>query len=297
MQTRKMNGKDKKKFIDNVLSGNRSKYMNLLPEKLYKFISLGNDADLDEKKLATFSAGMLYLSSPSNFNDPYDCRLNMKFATPKEIGELVASFLSKEEQLLPDDIINRLCEQMANNIDAYLNKVWKKLREQLLVCCFTEQWNNFVMWAHYANCYQGFCVEYNVSDFISENSKSCEICPVIYSNNLISFKKYFPLEEINKEQKYDYAGFNVGSYAVLSKHLSWQYENEWRLVQLRDEAVPDRNKYQAPVPTAIYFGNRISEKNKRYILDAAEKFKIKNLYDVDIDEDKYELVGKPISVG
>lgn len=43
---------------------------------IYKFISFNQDEKLNNDKIDTLNRKSLYMPSPLNFNDPYDCELS-----------------------------------------------------------------------------------------------------------------------------------------------------------------------------------------------------------------------------
>ena len=50
-----------------------------------------------------------------------------------------------------------------------LTQKWNQFKKEIAVCCFTEQVDNFLMWSHYADCYNGICLEYDkneISDYL-----------------------------------------------------------------------------------------------------------------------------------
>ena len=90
-------------------------------EKLYKFYALNlNNID-------ALYRNYFYLSNPGNFNDPFDCNLNLI----DDIGSL-------------DEL-----ETVSRN--SYTN---------VGICAFSETIDNHLMWAHYTNNYNGFALEF-----------------------------------------------------------------------------------------------------------------------------------------
>lgn len=82
------------------------------------------------------------------------------------------------------------------------------------VFCFSETFQNPLMWAHYGNSHQGFCVGYASEDIknISEHKDTLCFRKVLYVNDIPSLSK----EEIDQ------------GYALYYKSSEWEKENEWR---------------------------------------------------------------------
>ena len=63
-------------YINLILSGNphdANRYKAaFIPNRLYKYYSLGDDPALNELKLETLSRGEVYLSKMEEFNDPFE---------------------------------------------------------------------------------------------------------------------------------------------------------------------------------------------------------------------------------
>ena len=140
---------------------------------------------------------------------------------------------------------------------------WNDFRKKMLVCCFRESWNNFLMWSHYANSYNGICIEYNTHELLCSKRT---LLPVVYTDILIDAKDY-----LCKEDFYDNRPalfYKAGIYAVISKHSSWSYENEWRLVQVND-SISEGQLTTLPLPNAVYFGHKVEEYIKNKVIGIA----------------------------
>jgi hypothetical protein len=99
---------------------------NETPSKLFKFYSL------NKKNVEAIKDSYLFLSNPSEFNDPFDCTYN----------------LIEEKQIKPVDGFNL---PIQNNVG---NKG---------ICCFSTAENNQLMWSHYTNSYKGFAIRFKPS--------------------------------------------------------------------------------------------------------------------------------------
>lgn len=125
----------------------------LKPERLYKFY------DTNLLSLASLHENYFWLSNPKEFNDPFDCNINL------------LEFENKENLLMPE---SRKRNDVSN----------------IGITCFTEVINEPVMWAHYANNYYGFVLELNTEHIRVnlDNRKRKSLNPVIYLNEFIKIK-------------------------------------------------------------------------------------------------------------
>lgn len=236
-----MNYKWKDEFIS--LSSDMIMNKNLLKEickkekieKLYKFrggieIKEGNRTvnwDLENLK-----EDKLRMTTPTNFNDPFDCIMSMideetlKDDYLKDYKELYC-FLSK----------NFISDKLQYIHNEYITKYMTFIKS-MQICCFSSDRDSILMWSHYANQHQGFCIEYNIEEMIN---RTVPIRPVKYCNHMPTLK----FSDLN---------FND---ALLSKYSDWKYEKEWRVIFPKEET----NQYiKRLFPSAVYIGCKASEK-------------------------------------
>lgn len=111
---------DKTKYWDNYKLGALLPHE---PKKLYKYYPLtpyGIDA---------FLRSYFYLSNPANFNDPFDCNINLATVEPQEL--------------------NKMTSVKRNNVS------------NIGICSLSETIDNPILWGHYTNNYNGFALEFD----------------------------------------------------------------------------------------------------------------------------------------
>lgn len=187
----------------------------LSPRTLFKFY------DTNLLSIASLHENYFWLSNPKEFNDPFDCNINLI-----EFEDL--------ENFPESTSIKR------NNVS------------NIGVTCFTEEINEPLMWAHYANNYYGFVLELDsehirVNLYNRERKKSLN--PVLYFDKFIKVKNTdsFAME-----------------YWLTAKSDKWKYEKEWRILADVDDSVPyDRIAFYEPITIkAIYIGHRLFDENE-----------------------------------
>ncbi|MFV0517421.1 MAG: DUF2971 domain-containing protein [Aminipila sp.] len=280
-----MTEEEKVRLVNSLIQKPVSKDIsNIYPSKIYKFISFGTDHELNRKKINCLKSNQICLSSPLNFNDPYDCQLSIDIMS--NTGDILKLGLNREERRLAKKHKKKFQAELKTdfqNLQTDLVKEWNDFRRNMMVCCFTEAWDSFLMWAHYANSYQGICIEYNTIDMVRNK---LFLLPVLYTEELLQAIQYLRKEDIQKDDPELF--YRAGIYAVLSKHTSWKYEREWRLVEVNNSTTQSCQLRTTPTPSAIYIGPRISKDLKNEIIEISKELKIPT-YDVVISDTEYNL--------
>ncbi len=175
---------------------------------------------------------------------------------------------------LARDILN-YCGEMAQ----IQNNVRKSVDQNFLITCFSETYNNNLMWAHYADKNRGICVEYDFSKCSDKNSNYLKnaIFPVYYDEK----RPQIPIK-IESIDKFKYKA-SEGNYSLLDKYLflltkgyDWKYEREWRLiVQGKKERI-----YKLPIISKIFLGVNIDAKFESQVQQIADRknIKVEKLY-------------------
>lgn len=197
----------------------------------------------------------------------------------------------------------------------------KVLGELVSLKCFSEDWRNLLMWAHYANKYFGICVEYDLTLLPDNDYVFSYLYPVLYKNNrrqishfiknsareLRAFKAALLLREY--PNSVDWMN-NVTAW-YLEKSKDWKYEKEWRIIvpffdryaaEHSEDGRYEHNVYENGVipfdcATAVYLGTRTVQTVEDHIIEIVERINTKREYDKKpiqvfrtcIHESKYKL--------
>ena len=249
--------------------------MRSLPKSLFRY-----------RSLSAYSLGELvnqtmWYSSPSTFNDPFDCALTIDQRKFDESFEHAVRVGIERGTIRPDLPAARWIPT-ADDRRVYL-KIRQMLRgaaTKLGLCCFSEDPRSILMWAHYANDHKGFCVEYS-SD--QHTMLSTEVSSVMYSAKLPSIS----ISDLSPEK-------SAKTVELLwrTKAACWRYEKEWRAL------APEGGKsYPARGPIeAIIFGERMPEQDRqllRQALHGQPRIKFKEAY---VHESKFAMCLRRSSV-
>lgn len=276
------------------------KYDNM-PDLCYKYRRVSDNT------LDAFEKDILYFSAISTFNDPFECAMSLSYEQIREQSYdivlnklktfLIPGFkLNPEDYLTQDTLVNKITKGFIVPLEdqGEIKCLWKMtddlIRMETIkigketsligddiyrVCSFSEANDSLLMWAHYSDNHQGFCLGYN---FKEANDDLTELMlPVIYSDDLLEISKYmFP--NINN---------SLIMNAITRKSKAWEYEKEWRIVTLANGSGKSQQQ-KVPVPKCVYLGARIGEKERNQIIEIASKKNI-DIYQLQIESDKFSL--------
>lgn len=195
---------------------------------LYKYY--GYDAGL--KALESQQLGF---RKPKDFNDPFEL-----------------SFLSN-------------CDG-PHSKKANLKRVLDELRDTVAVLSLTRTANNPLMWAHYCQDHSGFVIGYDVSnDFLS--SQDYNLIPVtagdvVYTNtknsHILNSQIMDRIQNIylsgmgDGRQLRDPETIALARKIFLTKHASWVYEEEVRVVKILDSMFQESSQFQSDPKRSYY---------------------------------------------
>ena len=294
----------------------------LMPSRLYRYRCC------NEMQIEAFRNDTIYAVTADKFNDPYDTLVRYDI---EEIKRSVNSIMSceilewmkawfAEGNDLPDGVRHMLPEGMIaflrnalltiddisvlkdhieekrhlmiNLIETYFPVLTEMCKRYSAMACFSESVKSVLMWSHYANSHQGFALEYDFRPTLGDPIKNVGMYPVIYDDERMDVSLYMAWSFLwligIKANNPD-----VTAYLKIALHKSsiWEYEQEWRMIDLTPRDVTDGTPSEIHYkPTAIYYGQHISNEHKSELHAIAQEKGIKE-YEMYIDytSPKYEM--------
>lgn len=245
-----------------------------MPERLFKY------RDTRENKLDALRGDYLMSSPPSKLNDIFEGSLYInKDEATKRICQFCYNNIRLKYPFLPhteihsrEDMLNTLATGFGTSLDDVkksaalysalqeltvlwdesvgggIDKIQLMNRNLYNVISLSAVFDNKLMWAHYADQGQGFCVGYDIKSLGVENEIVQRTMPVIYMEN--PSLAVDTIDELDGSQ---------AMHALSCKSTDWEYEKEWRIFYLRD--VVSREQ-KMPPPKEIYLGPRIKTEDK-----------------------------------
>jgi hypothetical protein len=213
-----------------------------LPKRFYKFHAINPNL------YKSLQDGHLWHSRPSTFNDPFDCYKHLlKFEpTKKDIVEFCTRNQVAGE--MPLDLqIAYLIQNPHKLAEAQLKSMDDSINGQG-ICCFAENYQNTLMWSHYAANHTGICLVFNphkdTSLFVVKARYTDEFTPRNY-----------------------YEDNRIGALIMLStKSNDWGYEQEYRSIS----AIPGANIFKREMLAEVIFGCKTKEEDIFSIMSLIE---------------------------
>lgn len=136
------------------------------------------------------------------------------------------------------DLFSPLMSKMNSFIEQRINDLRLEKLSKIGVCCFSKNNTNLLMWAHYADCHKGICLEFD-----SKFEPFSRAYNVDYSSQIpeLSSDLLFDEKE-NSEYIQKLTSF---------KSIDWRYEEELRILHQENDK---SYNYSIESLKAIYFG-------------------------------------------
>jgi hypothetical protein len=222
------------------------------PEVIYKYRDWANT---DHKKILTEFE--LFLASPSSFNDPFDCKI---FPDLKKLSEEDRiNYINKLSSGNKEALLKYLGEKHEAFQSLLENITIKKYNDHLGVLSLAQEWNNILMWSHYADKHKGFCIGF-YEEALSQIEAFGSLGKVEYSLN-DNFPAINPLDD-------DTSNFFKNVY---HKAQNWKYEREYRLMKIfrsNPATINDRKlKFEPCIISEIILGVNMLEPHKQEIIN------------------------------
>ena len=138
-----------------------------------------------------------------------------------------------------------------------------------------------LLWAHYANKHEGFCIGYD-SELLTNEEKHVYSSNVIYSNS--------PAISTGLEYLF-YDKEDIIKKTAFYKSKRWEYEKEFRIISNK----LGYNFYQANSLKSIHFGLRISDEIKQNVLKILKGRSV-DFFQIELEKDSYNFIAKRIII-
>lgn len=265
-----------------------------IPNKLYRYRTTNKLEYLKEE----ICDGEIFLSLPSEMNDPFDSHSVLGEKHPAPYIQSKDEYMSRFKDVMDKDTFDKVFDddnwfemmslftaeqagspngvngikesilyatmKMLENMNTTLNDT---INKSYCFACFTEKSTNLPMWNHYANEHTGVCLEYDIST-IYDVFIINRLFPIKYTEKLPDGTLLATHHKINE--------FAFLDYFLMHKLNDWSYEAEWRLIfnpgtwfnslgEVPKDYWHKGKKIRFSVPSKVILGTKIKESDEEEI--------------------------------
>ena len=207
--------------------------------KLYKYTKFN---EFTEDLIVS---GSLFLASPSQLNDPFECSPWLTFGTSDHhsIQRMATTILRRRPQTPFATALDEATAVVRTpgwraKAEAELRvSVVAALRSDVGIGCFSEIPSSILMWSHYAEGHSGLCLEFEASDDT----------PLFGTAQKVGYSEEYPCVDY-----FETANDLQVDLIFLTKAKEWHYEKEWRIVD--HDNGPGLCRYPSELLTRVIFG-------------------------------------------
>ena len=227
------------------------------------------------------SNSSLAFKNPSLFNDPYDCYPNLiNFeSVPDNFRQY---YIEKYRPFLSPEIIKRVQNSSDNEVVSSFRDIgFSNELSKIAISCFSEEFDNMLMWSHYSGSHKGVCIGFNLRKlYLAIKSYYPALVKVKYNNKFIR-TDYFrnPKEAIGNWYRF--------------KSDCWSYEKEIRIV-LTNLTLDSTKQIYIPITketiSSVYVGSSTESKNESKIRSIClEQLPGAKIYKMCLKKDSFNL--------
>lgn len=250
-----------------------------------KYFYLYKHVRFSEGSLCIIQDGTLSFTPPSKFNDPFDCLFNIDDDynyTTNELRDLHARYgckrLSTAKRLQANQKFKRQQKIGISDSSFFL-----KFHQRTGVCCLNHNPLEILMWSHYADNHKGFLLEFKFpKSSLKYKTVLKDFIPVP-----VSYSKDMPT--LSKKDKFGLHNSETAKKIYLTKHDSWAYEKEFRVVS-NDMEQPIQSYPRDELLCSVILGLKMLPENQERIKNLLKQLLIEvPLYRAEMVEGKYGI--------
>jgi hypothetical protein len=161
-------------------------------------------------------SAQIWFSNPQDFNDPYDCDLDMRVQN-LSVDRMKAYFENHLKNLCSPKELQDIQSKGLTFIDfeKLINRSAKQVIRRKGIACFMSSCDNLLMWSHYADSHKGVCLKFDILEDASFFTPAKKV----------NYSRDYP--------EYDYLT-NKNDFVnqmFFTKSEDWAYEGEVRVLK------------------------------------------------------------------
>ncbi|WP_288212551.1 DUF2971 domain-containing protein [uncultured Aeromonas sp.] len=226
----------------------------------YKYVPFG----ADKLSLNIISQGSIKLTCPLDFNDPFDCQPLVSTELLHETGGFnKANALLLDKKLEHSEYVLQRDKMLSDlKLRIHSGEYITALLKCIGVLSLSRQYDNALMWSHYADYHKGFVVgfRYSKPEDLQENVEDTRVEQII--PYIVNYSKNKPVYTLSSK------AFDMS--ILLTKDAVWGYENEERTFTWGE--MPGIHKYdRAKRLHCVIAGAKISKDDLGLLRNAVQQ--------------------------
>ena len=217
------------------------------PAILYKYRSL-EKIDGDRVR-ESFANSTLYFSSPAQFNDPFDCKIELSLdGSGAEWKKYICHKLRVHKpNLSPADRLTETNRIIRSGSYKKLDpEISTQAAKSVGVYCLSAVNDDILMWSHYANAHKGICLGFRAgpADQFFRRSQKVHYSPSYPTTRIFD----------SDEQRF--------TTAILTKSEHWSHEKEYRIIETKG---PGTYAFPEDLLVEVILGCEISDQDRQSV--------------------------------
>lgn len=236
-----------------------------IPRYIYKYMSIDSAIRILENSSLKFP-------SPKEFNDPFDCKANLKMdSSVNDIFYFLFRLFHPKYSF--QELWTKAVEIYTNPTMKYYTCVssLESVINSSGVCCFSRINNQILMWSHYACKHTGVCLKFDI----------CQ-----------DYDYFTPMGIVTYDSKFLNYNCITESYRIIDhvcrKSMDWEYEQEVRVIKMHGVGI---HVFKKESLSEIIFGCCCPSQKRAEIKEIVQKGKYPNVIfkETKIREGEYAL--------
>ena len=241
----------------------------------------------------------IFFASPASFNDPFDCAIYIRYDLLSDSEKLMkyrSHIRMENPQWNKKQILKEAKSWMRKGLLTKEKQIESNERnfknltsKQIGILSLTKVKSPILLWSHYANYHQGYCIGYDkvsLENYLVEFFNKPKLVPFWFD---VKYQKDYPIivpgDKLSTE---DYM-----TVPFKTKSDVWEYESEYRIMLLGDTSImitiPDY------LITEITLGCKINEQDRYEIIKLVKEKELNiPIYQSRKHEEMFELVFEKI---
>jgi hypothetical protein len=237
---------------------------------VYKY--RGGDKSIFKRDLYTLKDNYFWASDASELNDPCEKVIDTDYFK-RDIRNIISQMQLGNNKEVEGNLV-----KVCNELDQLIN-------HDIGIFSLSKTFLDELLWAHYGNSHQGFCIGYEL-DILTKNNSLNKFIPIT-----VEYSDTIPQVTISDmiQIKNDLKNNSLIKKFAATKSRRWITEQEIRLITNS----PGRQNYDYRAVKSIYFGLRMNEEEKDKIMNGLKGREIK-YFQIHLKEKTYEFYEKEV---